>query len=51
MKTIFNISMCAVVAYFFINWIADNPGDVNKVRHQMNDAVAAGKQKISEATN
>ena len=51
MKTIFNISMCAVAAYFFINWVADNPGDVRKVRNQMNDAVATGKQKVKAATN
>ena len=51
MKTIFNMSMCAIAAYFIINWIADNPRDVNKMRHQMNDVVATGKKKIGETIN
>ena len=51
MKSIFKISICVVVAYFTINWIADNPQNINKARQHMNDSVSTGKKKIGEALN
>ncbi len=41
---IINIAIISCVLYFGINWIADNPKQVKKLRRQMNHHVSDAKQ-------
>jgi len=45
---IINIIVVGCVLYFGINWIADNPRQVKKVRRQMNHHVAGAKQQVAD---
>ena len=49
MKTIFNYLALAIVIYFGVNWVADNPKMMKAVRTKMNAAVSAGSKQIKKA--
>jgi anaerobic C4-dicarboxylate transporter len=49
--SIFKYGLVAVVLYFGINWVADNPRLVNQARHHVNTCVKNGKQAISDSVN
>ena len=49
MKSIFTFITTALLLYFGINWIADNPKAMKHIRTIMNSGVAAGADKASEA--
>ena len=40
-----------IVAYFGLNWVADNPKKVKKIRNYMNGVVKQGKEAIRKTTN
>jgi hypothetical protein len=48
MKKIFNYTIVAAALYFSVNWIADNPRAVKKLRKEMNSAVAQGIDKAAK---
>jgi len=49
MKRIFTFITTALLLYFGINWIADNPKAMRQIRTIMNNGVAAGAEKAEEA--
>jgi len=49
MKTILNYLALAIVIYFGVNWIADNPKMMKALRAKMNDAVSTGAEQIKKA--
>ena len=49
MKTIFNYLALAIVIYFGVNWVADNPKMMKALRTKMNAAVSAGSKQIKKA--
>ena len=51
MKTIFNYLVLAIVIYFSVNWIADNPKMMKMLKTKMNSAVSAGATKIKKAAS
>jgi len=48
MTTIFKYTIGAALIYFGINWIADNPQSVTKIRNMMNQGVAASAEYASD---
>ncbi len=40
MKDFFRFIIFLIVVYFFINWAADNPNGINKLRDDINSAVS-----------
>jgi len=49
MKTIFTFITTAVLIYFSINWIADNPQAMNTIRRLVNTGVVKGSEATSTA--
>ncbi len=51
MKKILKLTVLLIVAYFGLNWVADNPKKVKKIRNYMNGVVKQGKEAIRKTTN
>jgi hypothetical protein len=51
MKTIFNYLLLAIIIYFSVNWIADNPKMMKTLKTKMNTAVSAVAGKIKKAAS
>tara|TARA_B100000287_G_scaffold225762_1_gene213020 strand:- start:282 stop:437 length:156 start_codon:yes stop_codon:yes gene_type:complete len=49
MRSIGRLFIFLVIAYFGINWIADNPKTIKKARRHMNKSVKHGKKAIQKA--
>jgi hypothetical protein len=48
MNNIFKYIMIAVLLYFGINWVADNPQSVKNIRRMVNTGVASAAKYIRE---
>ena len=49
MKKVGKFFIFLVLAYFSVNWIADNPKTIKKARKHMNKSVKHGKKAIKKA--
>jgi|TARA_R110001583_G_scaffold3936_1_gene23730 hypothetical protein len=51
MRTIFNYLVLAIVIYFSVNWIADNPKMMKTLKTKMNSAVSAAAGQVKKAAS
>jgi len=48
MNTIFKYTMITFGIYFMVNWMADNPTQLDEVRQNMNTAIGEGTEMASK---
>ena len=50
MKTFIRYILSAIIFYFMVNWVADNPDSFDTFRNKMNEIVDACVTKVKEVT-